>query len=303
MSIKWYKGAKRVEPRRDNPTAPKSVKPRKPPKKGLPRFPKIRRPVVTLPFVKAVNYTTFNSNLSAAGLSAIMDIAAKNNLRIGTVRWVRSSQDELDCPPVHKDSIYRVCDALAKKSWDNIEAFMASIRGNGDGIWGVSHINCKCSITVKLFDPQDANRYAVYEVYTDPMEGAGRGTTVAAGYGWAEGTLTEEQLAGHDFTQITDFNKMDSDDDAERELSKKKNDIFDKRVRPSAPEWFEGVPEGGRPLSEPAPLPPAAPEPSLAVPEPALEAEPEPAAEAAVEPAETEEERRRREEQEKGFLG
>ena len=311
-SIRWYRsGGKRVlTPRRDNPKSPKSIKPKRPKKLGRPRYPKIRKPRVMLPFVQAVDRSAFNSNLSSAGLSAVMKIAEANGLEIGTIRWIRGSHTELECPPAYEGALEGICDALARRSWDGIGQFMSEMRGSGDGIWGVSHINCTCHISLRLFDPSNPGRHAIFEVFTNPIDGVnpmGSGSTIAGGYALAGGNIPEDQIAGLSFKQVTDLNKMDSTDKDVRREYKNKEDIFDQQVRPSSREWYDNdpafvaqPPAGAHPITEPPvaaePAPAAEPTPLPTIPRAKPELEPE------LTPEE-EERRRKEEEAQKGFLG
>lgn len=299
MSIKWFRGAgdRVLSPRRDNPSAPKSVKPRKPKKLGLPKFPKVRKPRITMPFVQAVNKKTFLPNLSGAGLIAVREIAAKNHLNAGEVRWVLGHEGS-DCPPAASDgplSLKRMCPVLSKMSWPTLDAFESFAIKSGDGIWGASHINCRCHITVKLVDTK-TNRYALYEVYTNPTDGADRGVTSAGGYAWASGTISESEIKELGPEQITDLNKLDSSDAGERA-------VYEEKVkRDLNPDWFskdpslmEKEPEGATTVSpaEPADEPVAEPVPQAVE----LEQEAEPT------PEEIERLRKEEEEKQKGFLG
>jgi hypothetical protein len=298
-SIEWYRGAgKRVlTPRRDKPRAPKNVRPKKPKKLGLPRFPKIEKPRVHLPFVQAYN-NKFHSNLSAAGLSEVMRIAERNHLKAGEVRWVRGSElshrredgrvvDE--CPLVEGR---KLCDILGIMSWGTLDEFISDCGGSdkAEGIWAMSHINCRCHITIKLFDPASTGRYAIFEVYTNPLDGAGRSVTVAAGFAWASGTIPESELVTGDFEHITELNKMDSTDADERELARIRHDVFDvKRMTVNAPAVEEETLEEQFGL----PVEPEVPAEEAAKPVPPV----------ALTPEEEEERRRQEEEAQKGFLG
>lgn len=266
MSIKWYRGAsfksKRVlTPRRDKPTAPKSIKPKKPKMLGKPKAPGIYKPRVRLPFVTAINKTTFNSNLSASGLSAVSRIANDLGLKAGEVRWHWSPESKTTCTPFGASTICKALDEASNRNpWKTLDEFQSQCNGEGDGLWGMSHINCKCYVSILLFDeknPQDTSKQIVFEVYTDPAYGAGRGglsqvfvdgkpvgggNTLAAGYAIVEGKSSPSQVAEINrrmdsmspaerqkyWDEMTEMNKVDSSNVSERALALIKYDDFDK---------------------------------------------------------------------------
>ena len=282
MSIKWYRssGKRVLAPKRDKPKSPKNIPIKKPKKLGLPKFPKIKKPRVHLPFVVAENRTSFNSNLSAAGLTAVMEIAKEKHLEAGLTKWIVVHENAGTCPnskvsaDTPSDEVgTKVCTYLASKTWGTLSQFMDYIKdkskNNGttpaDGIWGASHVNCRCYITVQLNDPAVKGRNAVYEIYTDPALGAGRGgPTVSAGYALAGGNITAEELDKVvSPTKITDLTKFNDKNKEVRKEYRNRYDIFDHEVKPESSEWYEKQPGYVLPPAQPAAPPPTVEAPAV----------------------------------------
>jgi hypothetical protein len=228
MTIKWYRGAgKRVlTPRRDKPTAPKDKKPKKPKKIGRPRSPGVEKPQIIVPFIKAyrrdeISRLAFRANMSLSGLDAIRKIASRAQppLSLGETTWVYSGEKSGDCSRYGDEPAY-ACPVLASKGpWPTLDSFIAftppsRVRyrktKNGPaggavekseyevGLWGKSHLNCTCYISVKMFDKSSPSRYAVFEVYTDPAQGSDRpGGTSSLGYAYVEGSIPMDILLGN----------------------------------------------------------------------------------------------------------
>jgi hypothetical protein len=159
-----------------------------------------------------------------------MKIATANALVGGQVSW--HTVGEVDCPPFRKeeDAVnfqqrQNVCAYLANQGWDTMDSFVGACRGavrpnGGNGLWALSHMNCKCYVKIVLHASGNPEMKLVYKVYTtsaaatDDQDG-----TAAEGYSLVRAESTMELLHALSDEDRAGLRKIDSTDPVEQALA------------------------------------------------------------------------------------
>lgn len=188
MSIKWYRAGRVTTPRRDSPSGPKQLPRKRNKKLGKPRRPGVRKPHVQIPFVTAFcmpirTAGRLMNNSSVGGLNAVSMIAADSGFHIDEIVWKHSAssrpcRDLVKANEEEPGDVTPVCKYLSEISpWGSMDEFSATAvrqfpnSGRTDGIWALSHVNCECSLRIRMAN--EAGLVAYYLVFVRDVNSFG----------------------------------------------------------------------------------------------------------------------------------
>lgn len=184
--MRWFRGnaAKQFKNKfvvRKEPKAPKAPTPKQKSPTMVKKLPKIKKPIVDIPFVDAVLESEAASwtDESPSAVAALMQIMAKHKIRIKKISWklneARSARDDDGW-----------CATLSGRTWTSFPALWAAASGKpaewkrkddkrrgrfpAQSIMGVSHAGCECHLSVEM---NNGDVYGIYSTSSEPAPEVG----------------------------------------------------------------------------------------------------------------------------------
>lgn len=156
MSVAWFTKAKSKTFRGMKPGSTKPVKPQtKAPSYKSPdqtqKRPKLRKPVVKLPFVKPASKTVTAFSGQDMSESELENLQAMGG--IAEIEWI--AVPDASCDGLEGNNA-AFCGSLDGKTWTSLEQFYggrkisAAPNGKSVGMYGYSHPGCRCYLSVTL---------------------------------------------------------------------------------------------------------------------------------------------------------